>query len=274
MTEHQELEFELLHQTLIAFGYDFTRYAPQSWQRRVRRFLHLCELEQVSELIPLLLHRPGILDSFISAVSVNVTDMFRDPEAFKLMRHRLIPMLKSWPNVNIWHAGCASGEEVYSLVILLEEEGFYDKCQIFATDINMDALRAAQTALYPTENFPKYNDNYRQSGGELSLSDYFDKEPGGIRVKSSLLRNVQFSQHNLVCDGVIEQMHCIVCRNVFIYFNQGLQQEVLDLFDTSLCYGGFLCLGNKETLDFYPRQGGYRQLESGQQVYQKRYPGP
>jgi chemotaxis protein methyltransferase CheR len=176
--------------------------------------------------------------------------MFRDPACYRTLRKDVIPVLKTYPFIKVWHAGCATGEEVYSMAILLKEEGLYDRCQIYATDFNQAVLRQAQDGIYPAQAIREYTANYQRAGGTGHFSDYYTADYGSVILDRSLKDRIVFAEHNLVTDSVFGDMHLIMCRNVLIYFNRALQNQVIGLFHKSLCPGGFLCLGSKETLRF------------------------
>jgi len=244
-----ELEIREFVRTLRErYGYDFSQYAPASFRRRVRGLCARAQADSVAALSRRLLDEPGFLRQVLAGLSVPVSEMFRDPWVFEALRREVLPILASYPRVHIWQAGCAHGEEVYSLAILLEEEGLYDKAQIFATDLNDVALEEAAEGIYSAANAAQFSQNYLRAGGRRSLSHYFHARYERIKFDESLKRNITFASHNLGTDGVFAEVQLILCRNVLIYFNDALQDRVLRLFRDSLVHKGFLCLGSKETL--------------------------
>lgn len=229
-------------------GYDFGQYAPASFKRRLRALRHRSGAASIAELSRRLAAEPLFLRQVLAGLSVPVSEMFRDPWVFAALRRDVLPVLASYPRIHIWQAGCAHGEEVYSLAILLEEEGLYDKSQIFATDFNDVALEDAAEGIYASAHAAQFSQNYLRAGGRRSLSDYFHARYERIKFDEALKRNVTFANHNLGTDGVFAEVQLILCRNVMIYFNDPLQDRVLRLFRDSLVHKGFLCLGSKETL--------------------------
>ncbi len=267
----QQIEIRLLLDAMhMMYGYDFSGYSVEMLTRRIHGSLSQSGCIKVSDLIPKILYDPEFFSSLIYNISVPVTEMFRDPSCYHYLRHKVLPKLKTYPYLNVWHAGCATGEEVYSLAILLEEEGLYDKCQIYATDINDLALQEAKDGIYQASDMSKYARNYRKSGGTGTFSDYYHAKHGGAEIKASLKRKITFANHNLVTDGVFGEMNLILCRNVFIYFNKQLQNEVAKLFLTSLCLGGYLCLGNSESLHFSKAQKAFHQVSQSEKIYQNK----
>jgi len=269
--EIDDLELELLLEAIfVRYGYDFRNYSRASLKRRVRHFMATSDHEKVSEIIPLLLYDQGVFGNLLEYFSVSVTEMFRDPEVYVSLRSQIIPLLRTYPFPKIWHAGCASGEEVYSLAILLHEEGLYDRCTIYATDFNETVLEKARQGIYSIADIKKHLENYRLAGGTFSLTDYFDAHYESVIMSQALKKNITFARHNLVSDQVFGEIHLILCRNVLIYFNQTLQERVFKLFDESLVRGGFLCLGKKESLQFFESRGRYEEVEKNMQIYRKK----
>jgi len=208
-------------------------------------------------------------DRFLKHMSITVTEMFRDPSFYRMVREELIPVLKTFPFVKIWHAGCATGEEVYSMAILLHEEDFLGRARIYATDFNKHSLDAAEKGVYPVDRIGLYGENYRDSGGKRDFSDYYSTAYGLAKMKDFLKERVTFSYHNLVTDGVFGEMNLISCRNVLIYFDKTLQERVFTLFTDSLRHGGYLCLGSKETINFSGVKKQYEVLSGRQKIYKK-----
>ncbi len=251
------------------YGHDFRSYSRSSIKRRIRSLLAATDSKTISEMISLLLHDESFFATVVYTLSVTVTDMFRDPEFFKTLRERIIPYLKTYPYVKIWHAGCATGEEVYSLAIVLKEEGFYDRTTIFATDFNDIALARAREGIYPLEKIKEYTGNYQRSGGTGSFGQYYHAGYDAAILDPSLKKHIAFANHNLVTDGVFSEVHLIVCRNVLIYFDKALQNRVLTLFHDSLARGGILALGSKESLKFSEIAGAFKALSEAWKIYQK-----
>ena len=268
--ELENLEVELLLEAVFRhYGYDFREYAGASLKRRIWNVLRAEEVETVSALQDRILHDPAFFERFLLALSVNVTSMFRDPGFFQAFRHRVVPLLRTYPFLRIWHAGCSSGEEVYSMAILLEEEGLYDRCRIYATDMNESVLQKAREGIFPLDQVGEYSDNYLEAGGTKSLSDYYTAGYGSALFRASLRDNVVFSQHNLALDSSFNEFHVILCRNVMIYFQKSLQHRVHRLLYESLVPFGLLGLGAKESLHFTPHERDFEQLEAGWKLYRR-----
>ncbi len=245
----EDIEVDLLIRALQQrHGYDFSQYAQASFRRRVQGLVSHLGLANVTQLIERALHDPALITEIIGRLSVPVSEFFRDPPSFVTLQREVFPLLASYPHINIWQAGCARGEEIYSLAILLSEAGLYDRSRIYATDISEQALEQAREGIFSSRDLRQHSDNYLQSGGTHTLSDYFHARYGHIKLDDALKRNVIFAQHNLAVDGVFCEAHLILCRNVLIYFQPPLQSRVIGLFRDSLVRGGFLCLGAKETV--------------------------
>ncbi len=273
MTKNQieDLEVELLFEALYRrFGYDFRNYARASIKRRILHCCVQCGINRISDLIPGLLHEEAFIHRLISALSVNVTEMFRNPSFYLEFRQKVVPILKTYPFINIWHAGCATGEEVYSMAILLQEEGFYDRTRIYGTDISDSAITKAKDGVFQMKHIDEAGVNYKKSGGKGELSDYYHARYDLIRMDSSLKKNMVFAKHNLAMDSVFAEIHVILCRNVMIYFNQELRNRVLNLFDASLVAGGFLALGNKETVNHSSVEEKFSVVAETNKIYRKR----
>jgi len=230
-------------------GYDFSQYAPASLKRRVRQLAAQLQCKTISHLTERMLHEPELLPRVLEGLTVPASDMFRDPTVFRTLRENILPLLASYPHINIWQAGCAHGQEVYSLAILLEEAGLYDRTQIFATDLSDRALQQASEGIYPVKEAQQWSRDYQASGGTQSLADYCSAGYNLIKLNQRLRRNVTFAMHNLATDGVFCEAHLILCRNVLIYFSNSLQDRALSLFRDSLVRNGFLCLGLRENLE-------------------------
>lgn len=266
----EQIEIKLLLEGIYRhYGYDFREYAPASLRRRIWNVIQSEKLQTISGLQEQVLHDPACMERFVLALSVNVTAMFRDPEFYRVFRKKVVPLLRTYPSIKIWHAGCSTGEEVYSMAIVLEEEGLLDRCTIYATDINEAVLKKARDGIFPLEIMKEYTANYLQSGGNHSFSKYYTAGYGSAILRPPLGRNIVFAQHNLVTDGPFNQFHVIWCRNVTIYFNKTLQRRVHHLLYESLITLGALGLGSKETLKASPYEEKFDAFESGQPLYRK-----
>lgn len=267
----EDLEIDLVLEALQRrYGYDFRHYARATLKRRLEKRCLAAGLTHLSDMLPVLLRDKEFVDLLLRDMSVVVTEMFRDPDFFKTLRNKVVPQLRTWPYLKVWHAGCATGEELYSMAILLTEEGLYERARFYATDFNSQALATAREGIYPLDRVEKFARNYRQSGGMASFSDYSLARYRSVMLKPELRKRVTFATHNLVTDGVFGDMNLIVCRNVLIYFDKTLQNRVLELFRDSLCHLGFLCLGNKETLEFSSVAGDFEVIDREQRIYRKR----
>lgn len=268
--ETEEIEVALLLDAIHKrYGYDFRNYAKASLKRRIRDFARMTDFRSISAMISPLLHDASFCAKLIYGLSVTVSEMFRDPEFFITLRQQVVPYLKTYPFVRVWHAGCATGEEVYSLAILLREEGFYDRTTIFATDFNELALEKARQGIYPLEKMKEYTANYQRSGGTGSFAQYYRAGYGAAILDAALKKNITFTNHNLVTDGVFSEVHLVLCRNVIIYFDKTLQNRVLQLFHDSLTHGGVLALGSKESIQFTQAADFFKALNSKWKIYQK-----
>jgi chemotaxis protein methyltransferase CheR len=266
----QAIEIDLLL-TGIAhrYGYDFRHYARASLTRRIRRVMQDERLPSISALQSKLLHDADAAMRFVAAVSVHTTAMFRDPDVYRVLRAEVIPHLRTYPFVRIWHAGCSSGEEVYSLAILLEEEGLYDRCRVYATDISDTILDHARQGVFPVRAMRDHTRSYLAAGGRSDFSSYYHADHEFAVFRSSLRRQIVFSQHNLVCDSAFNEFQLIVCRNVLLYFDPTLRERALNLFHSSLSNFGILVLGKKESLRFTESATFYQELQEGARIYRK-----
>lgn len=265
----EDIEVQLFVRAMqLRHGYDFSEYAPASLKRRVQQLVRTHGVASISELNSRLLHEDGFVTRVIEGLSVPVSEMFRDPPVFRALRDKVFPVLASYPEINIWQAGCAHGQEVYSLAILLEEAGLYERSRIYATDFNDAALAIATDGIYATREARDWSRNYMEAGGSHSLSDYYSARYDFIKLDKRLRRNVTFFNHNLVTDEVFCEAHLILCRNVLIYFSNPLQDRTLGLFRDSLVRGGFLCLGTRENIDFSPAGAGFTDVEHALRIYQ------
>jgi chemotaxis protein methyltransferase CheR len=264
------LEIDLLLRGVFErYGYDFRDYARASLTRRIRRAMQVEAVPTVSALQARLLHDEDAAMRFVAAISVHTTSMFRDVEVYKTLRSEVIPFLRTYPFVRIWHAGCSTGEEVYSLAILLEELGVYERCRIYATDISDTILDRARKGVVPLRAMREYTQGYQRSGGTQDFSAYYSTDQENAVFRASLKRNLVFSQHNLVSDSVFNEFQLIMCRNVLLYFNEALRDRAHDLFYSSLGQLGTLVLGKKESLRYTRFAAKYRELQDGMQIYRR-----
>jgi chemotaxis protein methyltransferase CheR len=266
----EDIEIDLLLQGIfLRYGYDFRDYSRASLERRIRHIMHSHQLKHISEMLPLVLHDRSFLDAFLKGVSVTVTEMFRDPEYFLAFREKVIPYLKTFAFSKVWQAGCATGEEAYSLAILLHEEGLAGRVQIYATDFNMHSLEIAREGIYPLKQMRNFTKNYNRTKPRGSLSDYYHARYDAVKMNESLSDQIVFSSHNLATDSSFGEMNAIICRNVLIYFDRVLQRRVFDLFDGSLSNDGFICLGAKETPSEYCGAQKLVEIAQGSRIYQR-----
>ncbi|BAX79223.1 CheR family methyltransferase [Labilibaculum antarcticum] len=269
--ENIDIEIPLLLEAIFQkYGYDFRDYSKAHIKRRLMHRMAIGKFDSISLLQNKVLRDKSFFISLLEDLSINVTEMFRDPEFYSSFREQVVPNLRTYPFIKIWHAGCATGEEVYSLAILLKEENLLDRCQIYATDFNRRVLDIAKLGIYPTQGLEKFNRNYIESGGKNSLSDYYTLKYGSLKLDQSLSKKIVFADHNLVTDTVFAEVNLILCRNVLIYFNKDLQNKVINLFYQSLSSSGFLCLGTKESLRFTQLESDFANIDSSQKIYKKR----
>jgi len=267
-----DLELELLLEAIFRkYGYDFRDYSRAHVKRRIRNRMRLDKIESLSVMQHMVLHDKLFASLLLRDLSINVTEMFRDPDFYRTIRQSVIEMLKTWSYVRIWHAGCSTGEEVYSMAILLKEEGLYDRTQIYATDFNEYALKQAKDGIFPIGNMKKYVTNYQASEAKGDFSDYYVAKYDLAIMDQSLKENIVWANHNLVTDGDFTETQMIVCRNVLIYFNRDLQNRVYSLFHHSLVNGGVLCLGNKENIHTSPYKDRFDTVDANQKIYKKKY---
>ncbi|AFM41589.1 methylase of chemotaxis methyl-accepting protein [Desulfosporosinus acidiphilus SJ4] len=266
--EKLEIEF-LLEGIFRVCGYDFREYNFPSIRRRIWHRVQAERLNTVSGLQEKVFHDPTCMHRLIMDFSIQVTEMFRDPEFFISFRRNVIPCLKELPYVRIWHAGCSTGEEVYSMAILLLEEGLYDKSRLYATDFNEEALEKAKKGIVSLEKMKTYTNNYLRAGGKQPFSKYYSVIGDEVIFDNILRRNTVFAQHNLVTDRSFNEFNVIVCRNVLIYFNKDLQNKAHSLFFDSLSSAGFFIIGKKESIDFGPYKQKYTELDKIEKIYKK-----
>ncbi|MEY8735518.1 protein-glutamate O-methyltransferase CheR [Peribacillus frigoritolerans] len=268
--EREDLEIELLLEAIYhVSGFDFRKYMRSSIKRRVENRMRLDHVRRISGMIEMVLYEKGYVEKLLRDFSINVTEMFRDPDFFKAFRLNIVPLLKKLPEIRIWHAGCSTGEEAFSMAIILKEEGLYDKARIYATDMNDEVLRHAEKGILPLNRMQSYTKNYLQAGGNQEFSEYYKTDYQNAYLDSGLLKNIVFFQHNLVTDGSFNEFHIIMCRNVMIYFTGELQTYVNQLFYDSLCKDGFLAVGSKETLHTSSFSEDYEDFDSKERIYRK-----
>jgi len=247
--------------------FDFGDYSAASLKRRVTRIMHLQKLS-LFDLRTLLTNDQNYFESFLIEITVNVTEMFRDPLFYKSLSANVIPYLKSYQRIKVWNAGCSSGEELYSFAILVAEENLYDRTFFYGTDINYEVLEHARAGIYDLQRMKQYSENFKDTGTSRTLSDFYTAKYDAAIINHSLKKNVLFSVHNLASDGIFNEFQVISCRNVLIYFNTDLQMRVIDLFYNSLANFGFLCLGSKETLRS-TEIGRFKVIDKKNNIYQK-----
>ncbi len=266
----ERIEISLLLEGVYRhYGFDFRSYAFASIRRRLWKRIEAEGLATISELQAHILHDPPMMEKLLLDLSINVTAMFRDPSFYRAFREHVIPLLRTYPFIRLWHAGCATGEEVYSMAILLQEEGLYDRSRIYATDINEVVLRKAKEGIFPLDRMQEYTENYIAAGGKRAFSDYYVARYDGALFSPGLTKNVVFSLHNLVTDRSFAEFNVILCRNVMIYFDKALQGKVHGLFYESLAQFGILVLGSKESLRFSSCEDKYDQINGPEKIFRK-----
>lgn len=269
----EDIEIQLFLEALERrYHYDFRHYARASIKRRLIQARVQLGYASVSAMQEALLHDAAILPRLLNYLTVQVSEMFRDPSYFRALREQVLPHLKTYPSLKVWVAGCSHGEELYSLAILFREEGLYDRTLFYATDINPDALNASEAGIYPLDLIRRFTENHQKSGGRTSLSDYYRADHGRAAFDKTLRERVVFSDHSLVTDSVFGEMHLISCRNVMIYFDRALQDRAIGLFRDSLVRKGFLGLGAKESLRFSSHAAGFADFVREEKIYQRREP--
>ena len=269
--ELQEIEIKLLLEGLYQmYGYDFRSYVRGSIGRRILNRMKAERLPTITALLEKVFHEPGVLERLLNDFSIRMTEMYRDPHFFAAFRNEVVPLLRELPEIRIWHAGCATGEEVYSMAILLQEEDLWEKTRIYATDMNEKALIAAQKGAFPLKKMQQYTKNYLKAGGRKAFSEYYNTDHQFAYFSPSLNEKLTFAQHNLVTDSSFNEFHVILCRNVMIYFDNELQQQVHGLFYDSLADGGFIGLGSKESILGMPKGRKYEEFNSSEKIYRKK----
>lgn len=269
-SELEKMEIDLVIDCIRRrYGYDFGNYSFASLHRRFEQLRSAAGLNRYTEMVDKLFHDEDYFELLLRQMSIVVTEMFRDPAFYAALRETVLPLLKTYPFAKIWHAGCATGQEAYSMAVLLHENDFLARARIYGTDFNKNALDIAQKGVYPADAMARYGENYAKAGGIADFSEYFSDAYGLCKMKDFLGDRITFSYHNLVTDGVFGEMNIIFCRNVLIYFDRELQDRVLRLFSDSLRHGGFLCLGNKETLNFTAVQDIFETVDAKNRIYKK-----
>jgi chemotaxis methyl-accepting protein methylase len=269
--ELQNIEINLLLEGLYQmYGFDFRHYVRSSLRRRILNRMKMEKLPSITALLEKVLHESRFVDKLLGDMSIRVTEMFRDPSFFLAFRNQVVPKLRDYPEIRIWHAGCATGEEVYAMAILMQEEGLAAKTKIYATDMNEQAIESAQRGAFPLKQMQMYTKNYLEAGGTKAFSEYYTTDHQFAYFQPQYKENLLFAQHNLVTDGSFNEFHVILCRNVMIYFDHTLQQQVHSLFYDSLVSQGYLCLGKKESIITVPNGVQYDDFMSQERIYCKR----
>jgi chemotaxis protein methyltransferase CheR len=266
-----DIELRLLMEAVYAkYSHDFRDYSGASIKRRVLHAMRQLECATVSELQSRVLHDQTTFQQLLEILTIPFTEMFRDPAYWLALRGQVAPLLRTYPSLKLWVAGCSTGEEVFSLAILLQEEGLLERAIIYATDINPVVLEKARQGIFPAGAVRQHTMNYQAGGGTRAFSDYYSAAYGAARFDPDLIRNVTFADHSLATDTVFSETHFISCRNVLIYFNRALQNRALGLFHDSLCHRGFLGLGSKESLDFSDWADRFDVVERRERLFRKR----
>jgi chemotaxis protein methyltransferase CheR len=267
----EDIEIQLLLEALYQrYHYDFRHYARASIKRRLRQALTKLEFRSFSALQDALLHDASLLPQLLDYLTIQVSEMFRDPSYYRAIREKVVPHLKTYPSLKVWIAGCSGGEELYSFVILYREEGIENRTLFYATDINPEALKTAANGIYALDRIKAFTVNHQKSGGKSSLSDYYTADYGRAVFDESLRERVVFSDHSLVTDAVFGEMQLVSCRNVLIYFDRTFQDRAVGLFRDALPRNGFLGLGSKESLRFSNHAGDFTEFVRDEKIYQRR----
>ena len=267
----EELEIRLfLEAVRVRYGYDLRGYARPAMRRRLHAVLARHSIPHMGELQHRALTDAYFFAEIVEGLTVQVSEMFRFPPFYRAFRTKVVPILRTYPQLKIWHAGCANGEEAYATAIMLREEGLYDRAQIYATDVSVDALERARAGVYSADKAALFEQNYRDAGGTGDFSDYYTAAYDRIAAKNFLQKNILFFQHNLVSDHVFGEMHVVFCRNVMIYFGADLRKEVLSKFVESLCPGGFLCLGNSERIQRTLLETEFSEFAATERIYRRQ----
>jgi len=268
--ENENIEIKLLLEAIFQkYGYDFRDYSRASIKRRIKHTLSMSGLANISQMIHQVLYDERFFNTLLMNFSINVTEMFRDPPFYRVLKDNVIKELATRSFIRIWHAGCATGEEAYSMAIMLKEAGLYDRSRIYATDFNEEVIRKAREGIYPLVNIIKYGKNYTESTGNKNFTKYYTSRYDYAIIDRSLRKNIIFSDYNLVTDHVFCEMDLIICRNVLIYFNKSLQNRVIHLFIESLAPNGFLCLGLQESIKFTDYADHFTEIARKEKIYQR-----
>ncbi|MFL9845654.1 CheR family methyltransferase [Flavobacterium rhizosphaerae] len=268
MITDRQLEI-LINDIFEYYGYDFSGYSRASFKRRIDRIYQLENFNDFSELLSRIRSDSVYFKTVVEEITVNVTEMFRDPHVYQILRNTILPLLAVKPFIRIWHAGCSTGEEVFSMAVLLKEANLLHKCLLYATDLNPAVLGVAKKGVFPLRMMQQYSENYMNSGGQNDFSDYYIANYGLAKFSEDLMERMVFSQHNLVSDSSFNEFDLILCRNVLIYFDKQLQDKALSLFDESLSNLGYLVLGTKETINFSPIQHKYERVNGREKIWKK-----
>lgn len=266
----EDVEVDLLCEGIFRYyGFDFRQYARSSLKRRIKNLIDLESLPSISALQERVLHDRPMMERFLLNLSINVTSMFRDPAMYLAVRKKVVPLLQTYPSLRVWHAGCSSGEEPYSMSILLEEEEVSKNTKIYATDFNEAIIKKAKAGIIPLDVMREYTEHYQKAGGKRAFSEYYTANHNHAILSPNIRQSITYSRHNLAIDSSFNEFNLIVCRNVMIYFNEELRDRVLMLLHNSLCRFGILILGNKESLQFTPLEKHYKELDAQQRIYQR-----
>lgn len=269
-TDIEDIEIQCLLDTVyLCRGHDFRHYSFQTVKRRLQILLEREKLQYFSQLIALVVHDDRFLQSFLKILSINVTEMFRDPDFYRALQEQVFPLLRTFPFFKIWHAGCSTGEEVYTLAILLHEHGLFERARIYATDNNKEVLAKAKEGIYKSEDIAKRQAGYEEAGGKAHLNDYFHRDYGCAKIDDMFKRHITFAHHDLARDGVFAEAQLIICRNVLIYFDKNLKRQALQLFHRSLAATGIFCLGQKESIEHTGLLGHFEVIDRKQRIYKK-----
>lgn len=261
----------LLEAVYLKYGYDFRQYSKAHIKRRIMNRMVLSGFDDVSQMQSKVLNDSAFASQLLQDLSITVTEMFRDPGFYRSLRENVVPILKTYPFIKIWHAGCSTGEEAFSMAIVLKEEELYDRTTIYATDFNQQVLNSAKEGIFSNKTMKEYTTNYQLSGGKEAFSDYYISDCNNVIMNQSLKKNIVWANHNLVTDSVFAEVHLILCRNVLIYFDKNLQNKVQNLFYGSLINGGILCLGSKESLNSTDIFKAYSEVDKKHRIFKKRY---
>ncbi|MDQ3109482.1 MAG: protein-glutamate O-methyltransferase CheR [Bacteroidota bacterium] len=271
MEKAEDLKLNFRFEDLLTkYNIDLSNYAPASLERRIERFLSLHHFPNITLLSEKLLADKDFFDLFIKEITVNTTEMFRDPQCWKIIREEILPMVAEHPSIRIWHAGCSSGEEVYSMAVLLKEEGLLEKTKIVATDINREVMQTAMSGKYSLKHLELNTENYNRSGGKSSFDSYYETENSSFIMKNKLLNNVRFTKHDLSTGAEFSKFDIILCRNVMIYFNKQLQERVFSLFSKSLFKKSFVVIGKKESMAYFSGIDLFTEISAEERIYRSK----